>query len=491
MTAEPLNIASLPALERRGVRIPSYDVESAGISQIHIGPGGFHRGHQAVYADDLLATGVPDAGICSISLRSSMLRDRLSEQDGLYSISDEPGTIRIIGSIRELIVASESPRTAVSRFADPTIRVVTMTVTEAGYCWAADREGLDIDDAGVRHDIDNPDEPVTMPGLVVAALSERHSRGEAPFALVPCDNLNRNGQVLRTVLTSLAATTSRDLADWIASEVPIHTTMVDRMVPASDESTVREARNLGVIDAAPIQTEPYSQWTIETVKGSGIPSWNLVGADFVDDVEPYERRKLRTLNAAHSTAALLGLNRGHILVSDAVADDRIQQIMGTVLFDEIKLADLDIADRIPQTFDDYARITVERFANPNLGYTNAKVASDGAQKLQQRILPTISELLDRRDRIDGLSMVVAAWMWSTWGSNPERLEISDPWFDETVGSRLDRTQEPAAYATALIDETPLFGQLTGSRTLLDATVAHLDEIWSTGHTHGTGVPEPR
>ncbi|MEO6104798.1 MAG: mannitol dehydrogenase family protein, partial [Pseudoxanthomonas sp.] len=272
-----LNAATLTALPGAIVR-PAYDLERIRIGIVHLGVGAFHRAHQALYVDDLLAD-EPDWAICGVSLHGTSVRDALQAQDGLYTLAllDEPPRLRVIGSIRELLAAREQPALVLERLADPGVRLVTLTITEKGYCLAGD--DLDLAHPEIAHDLASPDAPQSAIGYLVAGLRQRHRLGIAPYTVLSCDNLADNGGRLRRAVLQFARRVDGDLAQWIEEQVTFPRSMVDSITPATDDA-LRERVDLalGVVDAWPVQREPFSQWVIEDSFCNGRPALERAGA---------------------------------------------------------------------------------------------------------------------------------------------------------------------------------------------------------------------
>jgi len=290
-----------------------YDRAAVTPGIVHLGIGAFHRAHMAAYIDDLLARD-PRWGIIGASLRRPDTRDALAPQDFLYTLAvrDASGmTTRVIGSVLDILDANTQRAELLALMADPRIRIVSLTVTEKGYCHDPATGALDPSHPDIVHDLAHPEAPVSAPGLIVRAIELRREAGLAPFTVLSCDNLPANGETTRRIVAGFAARRSADLAAYVEANIAFPSTMVDRIVPATtdaDRATVRDAT--GRDDAWPIVTEPFTQWVIEDRFASGRPAFELAGAELVDDVEPFERMKLRMLNGSHSTLAYLGYLAG-------------------------------------------------------------------------------------------------------------------------------------------------------------------------------------
>ncbi len=292
----------LPVQIRRLV----YDRSAVTPGIVHLGIGAFHRAHQAVVIDDLLAGGATDWGIIGASLRSPETRDALAPQDCLYTLAVRSGAgtdHRIIGSVLACEVANEKPAPLIARLTDPVTRIVSLTVTEKGYCHTPQTGDLDEHHPDIVHDLQNPGTPRSAIGFLVAALARRRIAGAAPFTVLSCDNLSANGHTVGRIVTQFAALRSRNLAKWIEAEVAFPSTMVDRIVPETtdlDRSEISSA--LGMTDAWPVVTEPFTQWIVEDRFPAGRPDFAAAGVQMVLDVTPFEHMKLRLLNASHSAA---------------------------------------------------------------------------------------------------------------------------------------------------------------------------------------------
>lgn len=477
----PLRRSALESIARRGIRVPDALDDDARPGIAHIGTGVFHRAHQAVYADDLIAAGDPTAGILGVAMHRPEVRDVLAAQDSLYTVGvmgpSGLESCRVIGAIRETAVLSEDPAATVTRLSDPAISTVTMTVTEDGYHWSTTAEGLDLTSPRIAADLATPGTPTTMPGLLVAALARRRSEGTEPFTIVPCDNLIGNGAVTRRVVVQFAASIDPRLARWIDDRVPFCSTMVDRMVPATTPDARAEINAaLGVDDRWPIATESFTQWVLEPAPDARLPRWDEVGVEFVTDVSAFETLKLRTLNATHSAIASVGSSVGRELVSEATVDPDVRAFVDRLLATEIVPS---VAPPPGVDVDAYAATVLERFANPALEYTTAKVASGGSHKIVQRLLPIVRSSIDAGRPTDGIACVIAAWLWCLAGPGAEQRGVADPLSDRIAGSPSDRTAD--AVVARFRDDTDVLGDLASATTFVDSITDHARAIWNDPH----------
>jgi fructuronate reductase len=377
---------TLPAAVIRPQR-PRTPETGPAIGIVHFGPGAFHRAHQAAYVDALLDHD-PRWGIAAVSMRSRGTVAALAAQDGLYTLAirDAVSEYRMIDAHRAFLAPDEAAATR-ALLADPAVALVTSTVTEKGYCLRADGT-LDLDHADIRHDLADPAAvPRSVVGWIVAGLAARRAAGIAPFTPMPCDNLAANGPKLHAALVAFARDRDVGLADWIADDVRVPSTMVDAITPASDEALYADvAHALGVEDRAAIQREAFAQWVIEDVGRPIGPDLGSVGATVTNDVGGYERAKLRILNGAHSTLAYAGLLRGHASVAAAMRDADLAGFVETMIVRDIvavlpPVAGLDLAA--------YAQAVLARFRNPAIVHRLDQIAQDGSQKLPYRLGDTL------------------------------------------------------------------------------------------------------
>jgi fructuronate reductase len=418
-----LSEATLDSAARQLLR-PGYRRAQTRIGTVHFGPGAFHRAHQAFYFDRLLEKDATRA-ICAVSLKSASLRDMLAPQDGLYTLVelDAAPTLRVIGAVRELLVAAECPAAVSSRLCDPDTSVVTMTVTEKGYC--LDGAGaLDLSHPDIVHDLSHPDAPRSLVGWLVRGLELRRARRLAPYLVVSCDNLASNGPTLRRAVLAFAAEREAGLAGWIEEAVRFPRTMVDSITPATDQALRERVRQAtGLEDAWPVQRERFVQWVMEEVDFPGQPDWESVGVTVSRDVTAYERAKLRLLNGAHSSLAYLGLLAGLTTVAEAMAEPALRAFV-----ERMMIADIEPTLAVPQpgVLAAYRKSILRRFENPAMRHQLAQIAWDGSQKLPIRILGTIADALRAGRPVGRLTVPIAAWMHFVRARARDGVAIVDP-----------------------------------------------------------------
>lgn len=429
------------------VRGPRYPRQALQTGIVHLGLGAFMRGHLAVATEDALDGG--DAlrwGISGVSLRSPDTRDALAPQDGLYTLAlrDAGGEhLRLIGCVRECLVAPEDPAAVVARIAAEATAIVSLTITEKGYTTTG---------------------PGSAVAFIVDGLAQRRAQGHGPLTLLSLDNLPANGRVLQAQVLALADRRSPDLARWIAAHCTFPCSMVDRIVPRStDADRARIAAALGVVDAWPVVGEPFFDWAVEDHFAAGRPDWP--GVLFVADAGPFERRKLRLVNGAHSTIAYLGTAAGWPTVDVAMQQPALVRHLDALLRDEVEptLSGVDLAG--------YRQRLLTRFANPALAHRCAQIAMDGSQKLPQRILDTVRARLQAGQPITRLALTVAAWWW-----HQRQPGVDDPMAADLHAHWL----RAGGDADTLTRFAPVFGDLAGAPALVAALQPHLRSLAERG-----------
>lgn len=408
--------------------------EQPGPGIVHLGLGAFFRAFGAVYVDDAVRISGGDWGIIGVSLQSPATRDRLAQQDFVYTMvtqgPDGGETFRKIEIVQDVLVAPESPEAVLTWMADPAIRIVTLTVTEKGYCHDPATGNLNFGHPDIVHDLENP-LPKSAPGFLVRALQRRRDAGQPPFTVLTCDNLPENGRLVRRAVLDLAGRIDPALAGWVAAEGRFPATMVDRITPATKPEDIdRLAQKIGYRDEAPVMCEPFRQWVVEDdfVPAYGTharPDLAAAGAEMVADVTPYENMKLRMLNGTHSSLAYLGYLAGHETIAETVADPVFAAFVKRLWRQEIMPS-----FTAPEGVDleAYADALFERYSNPAIRHRTWQIAMDGSQKLPQRILGTISDNLDAGRACPGLMLAVAGWMRYVGGIDEkgQPIEVKDP-----------------------------------------------------------------
>lgn len=477
-----LGSANLDRLAPR-IRRPAYDRSRVTPGIVHLGLGAFHRAHQAVVIDDCLASGSSSWGIVGASLRSPDTRDALAPQDHLFTVAvraAEGTEHRVIGALLDSVVAREKPAALVERMADPAIRIVSLTVTEKGYCHTPQTGDLDERHPDVVHDLNNSDAPRSAPGFIVAALARRRAQGLVPFTVLCCDNLAANGHTVQRIVTQFAALRSKDLGKWIADNAAFPSTMVDRIVPETtdaDRDAVSSA--LGLRDAWPVMTEPFTQWVVEDrFTTAGRPDLAAAGVELVTDVKPFELMKLRLLNASHSALAYLGYLAGYETVADTMTDPNFARLAARVMEEAA------VTLTMPSGTDlaAYRASLLKRFANPALHHRTWQIAMDGSQKLPQRLLGAMQDRLARNLPIVTHALAVAGWMRYVAATDEQgrAIDVRDPLAAEFAA--LVREAGPVAerLAPALLGVEKVFGPLGTDPRLREAVTSALAHLYKDG-----------
>jgi fructuronate reductase len=472
----PHTLGDLP----RAVRRPTYRREALRPGIVHLGLGAFARAHLAALTDDALEAGAaPDWGIHGVSLRHADVRDVLAPQGGLYSLTlrdAAPARTRVIGSVLDVRVAPEDPGVVLEQIADPRTRIVSLTVTEKGYCHDPATRALRFDHPDIAHDLTHPDAPKSAIGLLVHGLARRRADGVAPLTLLSLDNLPANGDTLHGLVLAFAERASTGLARWIERECTFPNSMVDRIVPRTTGADLAAARQaLGVDDAAAVVAEPFLAWAVEDRFAAGRPDWRAGGAQFVERAEPFERLKLRLLNGAHSAIAYLGVQAGWATVDAALAQPALAHFIDALLRDEVAPT---VAGALPG-FDlaAYRAQLMQRFANPALAHRTLQIAMDGSQKLPQRWLGTVRDRLAAGAPIEHLALALAAWVMHLG-----RESIDDPLAAELAAlhARAMAQPTPAARALEITRFAPVFGDLADEPRLVEPLARALEALRTQG-----------
>ena len=442
------------------VRRPSFDRRTSGLGIVHLGVGAFMRSHIAEYTDDALEAERGDWSIAGVSLRKPDVRDRLAPQDCLYILGSRDGTgerRRLIGSLRSIHVAPENPQQVTGLLADESVRVVTLTVTEKGYCLDPGSGELAVDHPDIRHDLENPDRPRSTIGHLAAALQVRMKNSVPPPTIVSCDNLPSNGARLRTAVLAFARERSAALESWIADSVRFPETMVDRIVPAvTDADIFLNAKACGLRDEAYVKTEPFRQWVIEDAFSNGRPAWHAGGALFVANVAPFEAAKLRLLNGPHSAIAYLGYLAGFTFVHEAMDNPDFSTFIRQMMLRDISPV---APEPDEMNHDIYIEQLLQRFGNSALKHRTWQIAMDGSQKLPQRILSTVRAQLRQGGPVASLCLVVAAWMRYVLGRDEQGgpIDVSDPLADRFAAIAGGTLEDPANLADRFLGIREIFG----------------------------------
>src|SRR6195952_3247500 len=467
-----LSAERLHALDDQLV-LPQYKRSAVSPSVVHIGVGGFHRAHQAVYFDDIASKNISmDWGITGVGLHNPAMGAALSQQDNLYTVlvrSEDADEARVIGIIQRYLFAPQCPSEFLSVLTDEETRLVTLTITGSGYPATGT---VDPDDPDVRADLDNPASPRTVWGYLVEGLRRRRTRGLPPFTILSCDNIPANGDVVRRAIVSTAELRDPELAKWIDQNGAFPSSMVDRITPeTTDQTRTLLAHRYHVEDAWPVVTEPFSQWIVQDQFCNGRPPLDQVGVRFVDDVLPYEMMKARLLNGAHSALGYLGCLAGFQSTDGALTDAAIRDYVAGYLREASALL-----PGVPGVnLDRYCSTLLQRFANPRIGDQLSRLCRRGSTKVPSYVLPSLRDALKHDRPRAHLVLAVAAWLRYLRGTdcagNP--LKVDDVRADELRTLALTGETDPRSVLGApdlfdtLAADTRLVSELQQALKLLE------------------------
>jgi mannitol 2-dehydrogenase len=474
-----LNRSNLTRLQPP-VHLPGFDPAVVKPGIVHLGLGGFHRAHMARYTHNLmerrpdaLAWGIIGAGLMPADRR---MQESLGPQDNLYTLVERDAdveTISIIASLTDVIFAGDSSATLLGAIDQPQIRIVSLTVTEHGYCLNRSTKQLDPDNALIRADLTNPERPSSAIGIIVEALRRRRGSGIAPFTALSCDNIQHNGTVLREAVLALAGLRDPALADWIVESVSFPSTMVDRITPVTAEADITAlAERFGIIDRSPVFSETFTQWVIEDRFPTGRPAWEDVGAQFVTDVAPYEFMKLRLLNTSHLAVAGVGRLAGYLTIDEAMADPLLTRYM-------IALMNRETGPTLPEVpgidLAAYKRTLIERFANPAIKDTVERVNTDAPLNV---LVDPIRDRLRANQPLDLLALALAAWMRRVSGEDEQGqpIDVRHPLAEQL---RVKAT-EGGADPRPLLGMVQLFGDTGSDARLAEPVGRWLSSLYAKG-----------
>ncbi len=466
------------------VALPRYDRRAVTTAIVHIGVGNFHRAHEAMYIDTLMNQGLAlDWGICGIGLQPSnvAMRDALAAQDNLYTLvlrhTDGTWDARVIGSITEYLFAPDDPEAAIEKMADPATRIVSLTVTEGGYYLDAVTGEFNGNDPAIQADLRAGAVLRTVFGLVTEALARRRARGIPAFTIVSCDNIQGNGHVSQRTFTAFARLREPELADWITAHVRFPNSMVDRITPrTSDEDRAELSRRFGIDDQWPVLCEPFTQWVLEDSFADGRPPLEAAGVQITADVEPYELMKLRLLNASHKALCYPGALVGYRYAHEVTADPLFAGFLLDYMTDEA----IPTLRPVPGVdLDGYTKQLIERFSNPEVRDTVARLCADGSDGIPKFLLPVIREQLAAGGPVTRSAAVIAAWARYAEGTDESGAphEVDDVLAPQLqAAARRQRTD-----VTAFLDgNRSIFGELADDPRFTAVYAAILTSLFDRG-----------
>ncbi|MEO1392381.1 MAG: mannitol dehydrogenase family protein [Cyanobacteria bacterium J06634_5] len=476
-------LAELPDL----VRSPHYPREKVTTGIVHIGVGGFHRAHQALYLDNYIEQEIAkssqsDWGICGVGLLKydQKMKDVLQSQDCLYTLverSPKKDTARIIGAIGEYIFAPDDPQVLIKKLADPLCKIVMLTITEGGYYVIEGTGEFDEQNSTIQHDLQHPESPIGVYGFLTAALNQRKEGGLAPFTILSCDNIQGNGNMARKMLTAFATLQDPNLAQWIDQRVTFPNSMVDRITPATTPADIQMVSDqFAIKDGWPVVAEPFLQWVVEDKFCAGRPDWENVGVQMTDDVHPYEQMKIRLLNASHLLIGYLGSLLGYTYTSEAMENDLIraatERLMNEVSPTLQTLPGVDVAD--------YKQTLLARFSNPKVRDQLSRLCLNSSDKLPKFLLGSLRDNLEKNRSVEYASLTIAAWFYYLGGKDKQgkALPIDDLMADILV----ERAEAGGDNPMPLLTIKALFGDLSESKKIAAAVKQHLQQLYRLG-TH--------
>jgi mannitol 2-dehydrogenase len=478
----PLRADTLSSCAER-LPVPSYDRSHLTVGVVHFGVGAFHRAHQAMYHDRLLNRGEGlDWAICGVGVMPSdrRMKEVLDAQDGLYTLvlkhSDGTYEPRIIGAITEYLFAPDATEAVIEKMAAESTRIVSLTVTEGGYNIHAVTGDFDVGNPDVIHDIEPGATPRTTFGLIVEALRRRRERGLIPFTVMSCDNLQGNGDLSRRVFIAFARLCDAELGDWVEATVNFPNSMVDRITPQTTDADRAEVRErFGVEDQWPVVCEPYSQWVLEDSFAAGRPPYQEVGVQVVEDVEPYELMKLRLLNAGHQALCYVAYLIGYRLVHEAAQHPLLRTFLlgymdeeGTPTLAPVPGVDL----------DDYKHTLIERFSNPEVRDTVARLCAESSDRIPKWLLPAIRHQLATGGEMKRSAAVVASWARYAEGVDEQGqpIEVVDRLKESLMPMARRQRENPDAF----IANREVFGDLIDDERFAGAYRAALRSLHERG-----------
>lgn len=448
-----------PLLTAKAI-LPTYSRSDLVPRIVHLGFGAFHRAHQAVYADILATSHGGDWGYTEVNLigGEQQIAD-LKRQDNLYTVAEmsaDAWTARVVGVVKQALHAQvDGLETVLDKMCEPQVAIVSLTITEKGYCHSPASGELMLDHPLIVADLAAPQQPTSAVGVVVEALARRKAAGLSAFSVMSCDNMPENGHVTRNVVSAYARARDVELAGWIAKNVTFPSTMVDRIVPAVTAETLDKIEQLtGVRDSAGVACEPFRQWVIEDNFVAGRPEWEKAGAELVADVVPFEEMKLRMLNGSHSFLAYLGYLAGYQHINDCMGDASYRTAARALMTRQqaptLKVKGVDL--------EHYADMLITRYSNPALRHRTWQIAMDGSQKLPQRMLDSVRWHLVKGSDFSLLALGIAGWMRYVGGVDEQgaAIEVSDPLL-AILQQTVQQSAEGEARVQALLGIEAIFG----------------------------------
>lgn len=460
---------------------PNYDRSNLKCGIAHMSVGGFHRSHQALFIDRYLQKHAENWMIYGVGNLDAdiTLVNALNSQENLYTLVERSGShddVRVVGSIKEFVHAPTNKAKVIDALSSDDIKIISLTITEKGYCYDSSKN-LDLNHPMIKADVANPMEPVSAIGFVYAAAKKRMENGGESFTLMSCDNLPGNGHIAQRIIVQFAEAVDQKVADWIHENVSFPNGMVDRITPAPSDETIKYvSETFGIEDPGALVSEDFLQWIIEDNFINGRPALEEVGVQFVQDVEPYEKLKVRMLNGSHSALSYISYLMGYREVDVAMNDPLINDFVRAYMND-------DITPCIPQVpgvdVEKYKGILIERFSNPAISDKIQRLAMDGSEKIPNALIPPIEYNLEHGISTKYLAFAVAAWYRYLRGTDEQgnAIEITDPMSQELVSRASAHPADPAQ----LIGIKEIFGvNVSQSAQFIEEVHAALEQIEAMG-----------
>jgi mannitol 2-dehydrogenase len=478
-TSIKLNAAHISALPE-SVGVPAYDRTNVKTGIVHVGIGGFHRAHQAFYTDELLQNhGHDDWGICGVALlkHDRKIYETLKGQDGLYTLlitePDGTRTARVIGSIVEYLFAPDNPKAVIEKMASPDIRIITLTITEGGYNFNADTGDFQSVEPSIQHDLNNPDRPQTIFGYLTQALKLRKERGLPGLTIQSCDNIQHNGAVTKKMLLSYITLAAPGLTEWVLLNVSFPNSMVDRITPVTSPADIQSLQDdFSITDAWPVVCEPFCQWVIEDDFINGRPEWDSVGAQFVLDVTPYEKMKIRLLNGGHVALGFTGYLNGYEYVGETMDDQVFFDFVRGFMDEEAG----PILEPVPGIdLESYKDTLMQRFRNPFIRDQLTRIFSESSAKIPKFLLPTINDQLKINGPIHRGALIIAAWC--RYFELAEEKGYINEIQDELHAVLLEKAKESrAGDELSFLKIESIFGELATNKRFIKSYIPVLDGL---------------
>ena len=483
MITKRLNEENLPGISE-SLPVPEYERSGLSSGIVHVGVGNFHRSHEAFYTDQLLGKGEKEWGICGICLldQDQKMYNTLADQDGLYSLmvrhADGKLEVRIIGSIVKYLFAPSDPDAVITAMADPGVKIISLTITEGGYNFDPSTGQFLFSEADIQWDLQHPDQPKTIFGYLTAAFHHRKNKSLPGLSVLSCDNMQKNGDVCKQMVMTYIREAKPELAAWVEEHVSFPNSMVDRITPVTSQKDIEELRTeYHIEDGWPVVCEPFVQWIIEDDFSQGRPAWEKAGVQFVEAVEPYEKMKIRLLNAGHSLLGFTGSLLGCSTIDETIQNPLIVSFLSGFMDQEVSplLGSMEGID-----LEDYKNSLIQRFANPHIGDRLSRICSESSAKIPKFLLPTIEEQLKQGGPVKFSALVVATWCryLELAGSPGYEYEIQDAMKQELVEkAKASMQADPLAFLRI----KAIFGMLVHSKSFVETYLPIIEYL----RNHGT------